>query len=457
MLAQLLERQGMTARVVASDAVAVATILQLDVSDVELVFLSYLEPGGFTNARYLVRRLRRKLPGVPIVAGFWTLAEDDARYRDALQRDRRRSRRHVAARSRRARAGRDRRRRARRSSRVGMKSANGSPRPADRPALLLERQRLKMARSAHAYVRGNTIKFYEWLDRAAARAPQGPPIWICGDCHVGNIGPVADADGDVDIQIRDLDQTVIGNPAARSDPARSVARHGGARLGLPGVTTAQMMEQMVGATMQAFSERARHAKRESRKRSDRSGRDARRRALEGAAEERIEDTKPAIPIGKRFWPLTREEQARSTSSSQTEAARRLATSCGAAQDGAEIEVLDAAYWVKGCSSLGRLRFAVLLGVGERRTSDGRPLPHRHQGGGAAAAPRAHERGDAARQRRARGGGRRARWRPSLGERMLRRGCSTRPVFMRELLPQDLKLEIEQLSRDEAMHAARYLA
>ena len=84
MLAQLLERQGMTARVVASDAVAVATILQLDVSDVELVFLSYLEPGGFTNARYLVRRLRRKLPGVPIVAGFWTLAEDDARYRDAL-------------------------------------------------------------------------------------------------------------------------------------------------------------------------------------------------------------------------------------------------------------------------------------------------------------------------------------------------------------------------------------
>jgi uncharacterized protein (DUF2252 family) len=29
-----------------------------------------------------------------------------------------------------------------------------------------------------------------------------------------------------------------------------------------------------------------------------------------------------------------------------------------------VEVLDAAYWMKGCSSLGRLRFAVLLGVGK---------------------------------------------------------------------------------------------
>ena len=28
-----------------------------------------------------------------------------------------------------------------------------------------------------------------------------------------NLGPLADADGHIDIQIRDLDQTVIGNPA----------------------------------------------------------------------------------------------------------------------------------------------------------------------------------------------------------------------------------------------------
>ena len=33
----------------------------------------------------------------------------------------------------------------------------------------------------------------------------------------------------------------------------------------------------------------------------------------------------------------------------------------------------------------------------------------------------------------------------------------RSVFIRELLPQDLKLEIDQLTQDEAMDAARYLA
>jgi len=80
--------------------------------------------------------------------------------------------------------------------------------------MLTERRRLKMARSAHAYVRGNTLKFYEWLESSTARTlPQGPPVWICGDCHLGNLGPVANAKGKVKIAIRDLDQTVIGNPA----------------------------------------------------------------------------------------------------------------------------------------------------------------------------------------------------------------------------------------------------
>ena len=33
----------------------------------------------------------------------------------------------------------------------------------------------------------------------------------------------------------------------------------------------------------------------------------------------------------------------------------------------------------------------------------------------------------------------------------------RTVFMRELLPEDLKLEVDKISREEAMKAARYLA
>jgi uncharacterized protein (DUF2252 family) len=73
---------------------------------------------------------------------------------------------------------------------------------------------LKMARSAHAYVRGSTVKFYEWLeDQKRGSLPEAPPVWICGDCHAGNLGPVAALDGRIANQIRDLDQTVIGNPA----------------------------------------------------------------------------------------------------------------------------------------------------------------------------------------------------------------------------------------------------
>ncbi|MGH7033530.1 MAG: AI-2E family transporter [Stellaceae bacterium] len=84
MLAQLLEKRGIDARVVPSEAVSAATITQLDAPGVELACLSYLEAGGFTNARYLIRRLRRRLPGARIVAGFWTLSEEDARSQDAL-------------------------------------------------------------------------------------------------------------------------------------------------------------------------------------------------------------------------------------------------------------------------------------------------------------------------------------------------------------------------------------
>jgi hypothetical protein len=84
MLAQLLEKHGIGARVVPSEAVSVANLVRLEVTGVQVACLSYLEPGNFTNARYLVRRLRRRLPQAKIVTGFWTLAAQDAEERDAL-------------------------------------------------------------------------------------------------------------------------------------------------------------------------------------------------------------------------------------------------------------------------------------------------------------------------------------------------------------------------------------
>ena len=47
--------------------------------------------------------------------------------------------------------------------------------------------------------------------------------------------------------------------------------------------------------------------------------------------------------------------------------------------------------------------------------------------------------------------------PALGERMLAARLLDKAVFVRELLPQDLKVEIETLTQSEAMRAARYLA
>jgi hypothetical protein len=69
--------------------------------------------------------------------------------------------------------------------------------------------------------------------------------WICGDCHVGNLGPLDDAKGHVVVQIRDLDQTVIGNPA--HDLIRLGLSLASAARGsdLPGVTTARILEELV--------------------------------------------------------------------------------------------------------------------------------------------------------------------------------------------------------------------
>src|SRR6201995_3739846 len=119
-------------------------------------------------------------------------------------------------------------------------------RPADRASRLKVQQTLKMARSAHAYVRGSTVQFYAWLEGQKRGAlPEGPPIWICGDCHAGNLGPVAGIDGRIAIQIRDLDQTVIGNPA--HDLIRLALSLATASRGsdLPGVTTARILEQVI--------------------------------------------------------------------------------------------------------------------------------------------------------------------------------------------------------------------
>lgn len=330
--------------------------------------------------------------------------------------------------------------------------------PDRRQAVLEERRRLKMARSAHAYVRGNTIQFYEWLKASSGRKlPQGPPVWICGDCHVGNLGPVANSDGKVEIEIRDLDQTVIGNPAhdlIRLGLSLATAARGS---DLPGVTTALMMEQMVQGYQDALVHR--RVKESNTKAKDLQPietvlRQAENREWRHLAEERIEDVQPTIPLGQRFWMLAPEEKQEIATLFETEAARKLITSLKHRDDGAKVRVLDAAYWMKGCSSLGRLRYAVLLGVGPKKDKEFCLVDIKEAVEAAApAAPRSDMPKDFA-ERVVTGA---CALSPYLGERMLAARFLRRPVVLRELMPQDLKLEIDRLTREEAVLAASYLA
>jgi uncharacterized protein (DUF2252 family) len=328
------------------------------------------------------------------------------------------------------------------------------PGPSQRASILSGHQKLKMAASAHAYVRGNTVKFYEWLESQKRNSlPEGPPVWICGDCHAGNLGPVADAKGRVEIQIRDFDQTVIGNPGhdlIRLGLSLATAARGS---DLPGVTTAKILEQMIEGYGQAMTKEGDDAG-ERPKSVGVVMKRAIARSWKHLARERIEDTKPTIPLGEKFWPLSRVEMAQIKELFKGEDARKLATMLRSRDDDARVDVVDAAYWMKGCSSLGRLRLAVLLSVADNR-KDGLCLMDVKEAA-RAAAPRSRNvsmpRNSADRVVE---GARRLS--PSLGQRMLAAQLGSRPVFIRELLPQDLKLEIAQLTCAEAMRAAMFLA
>jgi uncharacterized protein (DUF2252 family) len=337
-----------------------------------------------------------------------------------------------------------------------LKKLKAFPKFSDRAAVLGRLRNLKMAESAHAYVRGNVGKSYEWLASAdPAKIPQGPSIWIGGDCHLSNIGPIAGVDGEIDIQIRDLDQTVVGNPAhdlIRLGLSLATAARGS---DLPGVTTAKMLRQLSEGYEEALLDGEPDLQQKRPKCVQVVMRKAVKRTWANLAEERLEDTKPTIPLGKKFWPLTKDERREIDRIFATDEARRLATSLRCRKDDAPVQVLDAAYWVKGCSSLGRLRYAVLLGVGKNLSKKGalclidlkeavRP--------GAPSSPG---------MRMPRDNGVRVvtgakHLSPGLGERVFPARFLDRAVFVRELLPQDLKLEVDTLTHEEAVKAARYL-
>jgi uncharacterized protein (DUF2252 family) len=326
---------------------------------------------------------------------------------------------------------------------------------ASRGELLDALRAQKMARSPHAFVRGNTIDHYRWLSRIKANLPDGPPVWICGDCHVGNLGPVADLEGGVEIQIRDLDQTVIGNPA--HDLVRLALSLASAARGsnLAGITTARMIEVMIEgyeAGLEALDDEKLAVREPEVVKTVR--RQALGRKWRDLANERIGGTAPFIPLGKRFWAPSDDEKWEIGLLLDSPQIKSLILALNRRSDEARVELVDAAYWVKGCSSLGKLRYAALVHVsGERKDRFSlidikQAVPSAAPAKRSASMPRHHGERVVA--------GARA-LSPNLGDRMAAGDLCGQPVIVRELMPNDLKLELEQFSREDAVRSARYLA
>ena len=156
---------------------------------------------------------------------------------------------------------------------------------------------------------------------------------------------------------------------------------------------------------------------------------------------------------KNFWPITKDEKHAIHALFDDKPVRKLITHLRSRDNDADIKMLDAAYWRKGCSSLGGLRYAVLLEVrGEKNELCLMDIKQ----AGKAVAPR-YKKADMPRDNAQRVVEGARHLSPNLGNRMLAARLLDTSVFLRELLPQDMKLEIEQLTAQETMKAAWFLA
>jgi uncharacterized protein (DUF2252 family) len=260
----------------------------------------------------------------------------------------------------------------------------------------------------------------------------------------------------VAVQIRDLDQTVIGNPA--HDLIRLGLSLASAARGsdLPGVATARILEHLMMGYETAmdgeFDAAGEKALRPDTIRGllDRSV----RRRWRHLAAERLDTVKPIVPLSKKFWALTDEERTGLRGLFEQDDVRVLLTKLQPRDSGDRVALVDAAYWMKGCSSLGRLRFAAMVRIGEGRGATLSLIDLKE--GVTAAAPRdttaKMPRDNAVRVVT----GAQA-LSPNLGNRMMATRLLEKAVVLRELMPQDLKLDVDDLTQSKATALAAYLA
>ncbi|HSI32976.1 MAG: AI-2E family transporter [Phycisphaerae bacterium] len=77
MLSQLLDRRGYRAEYVSVEKLASEYVQMVEEKGAQVVFVSALPPAAVTHARYIVKRLRAKLPDLKVIVGLWTLCGED--------------------------------------------------------------------------------------------------------------------------------------------------------------------------------------------------------------------------------------------------------------------------------------------------------------------------------------------------------------------------------------------
>lgn len=352
------------------------------------------------------------------------------------------------------------------------------PTPGARREHLAALRAWKMALDAHAFVRASARLFYETIaDGLDETIPGAGPIWISGDCHGENLGAVGDGRGSARLDLNDLDETVIG-----------WAAHDVVRLALDMTVAARSYEELRGVeTVAIVSEvlegycsalgRASQGRSSSRDLTrDLSLADAPgqlRKLVRHTAEQtrtdlldkrvpRGPDGRRRFAFGPRYFPLSDAEREAIGALVHSDDVRAFVASLsddpGASPDvpAPEIEVLDAAFRVAGTGSLGCFRAAVLVRLGGgKKEADARlrlidvkealPTSAIHH-------PDAETPTDDAERVVL---GARALV-PMFGERMLAASVLGRRVVVRELLPQDRKVNLDLLKRGEAAPIARHL-
>jgi uncharacterized protein (DUF2252 family) len=178
------------------------------------------------------------------------------------------------------------------------------------------------------------------------------------------------------------------------------------------------------------------------------------RTWRNLARERIADVRPTIPLGSKFWALSEEEKWNIGVLLDSPAVKNLILTLNKRTEKAKVELLDSAYWVKGCSSLGKIRYAALVHISGERKDKLSLIDIKEAVPSAAPASC----GDAMPSHLAEKvvAGAKA-LSPNLGDRMAAGDLFGKPVVVRELKPEDLKLDIEQFTRKEAISSARFLS